>query len=204
MKTILVTGFEPFGGDARNPSAEIAQALDGETIAGSNVIGATLPCTFAGAGKKLLALRAKHHPHLIVGLGLAANRREITPERVALNLVDARIPDNAGRQPVERPVVATGPVAYWSSLPNRAIVRALAAERLPASISQTAGAFVCNHAFYLFMHALRHSRNIRAGFIHLPWPSDWPPQHLREATLTYAQLAEGVRIAVETTLRVRR
>jgi len=204
MDTILVTGFEPFGGDARNPSQEIAHALHRHRIRRAEIVGATLPCTFAGAARTLRQLLHQHRPSLVVGLGLAATRVELTPERVAINVDDARIPDNAGRQPLGTSIVKTGPVAYWSTLPIHAIVRDLSAAKIPASVSQTAGTFVCNHAFYLLMHELRRSRSVRGGFIHLPWPADWQPRHLTGATLTFEQLLNGVCLAIETSLKVRR
>ena len=108
-------------------------------------------------------------PALVVCLGQAGGRTGITPERIAINVDDARIPDNAGRQPVDRPIVRRGPAAYWSTLPIKAIVAALQARGIPAAVSQTAGTFVCNHVFYGLMHALRRRRGVRGGFVHLPW-----------------------------------
>jgi pyroglutamyl-peptidase len=111
-------------------------------------------------------------PALVICLGQAGGRAEITPERIAINVDDARIPDNAGRQPVDRPIVQRGPAAYWSKLPIKAIVTALRARDIPAAVSQTAGTFVCNHVFYGLMHALRRRRGVRGGFVHLPWLPD--------------------------------
>ena len=169
MKTVLLTGFEPFGGDPLNPSAEIARQIDGVEIEGHRVCGAVLPCVFGKSASELKRLIKRHRPVLVICLGLANGRAEITPERVAINVDDARIPDNAGRQPVDRPVVRGGPAAYWSTLPVKAIVAELRRNRVPAAVSQTAGTFVCNHVFYALMHELARQRSkVRGGFIHLP------------------------------------
>jgi pyroglutamyl-peptidase len=157
LKTVLITGFEPFGGAARNPTEEIVRALHGTTLAGWRIMGAVLPCVFGDAIEELRRQRRRHRPEVILCLGLAAGRSDITPERVAINVDDARIADNAGRQPIDRPIVRRGPVAYWSTLPIKAMVATLRARGLPASVSQTAGTFVCNHVFYALMHAIRRS-----------------------------------------------
>jgi pyroglutamyl-peptidase len=169
MKTVLLTGFEPFGGDPLNPSGEIARQLDGTEIEGHLVRGAVLPCVFGKSATELKRLIRRHRPALVICLGLANGRGEITPERVAINVDDARIADNAGRQPVDRPIVRRGPAAYWSTLPVKAIVAELRRQDVPAAVSQTAGTFVCNHVFYVLMNELaRARRKVRGGFIHLP------------------------------------
>lgn len=172
MKTVLITGFEPFGGDTHNPSAEIARALDGRVLAGRRVVGAVLPCVFGESVRELRRLLRRHRPELVICLGLAAGRAEITPERIAINVDDARLADNAGARPVDRPVIRGGPAAYWSTLPIKAMVAALRKRGVPASVSQTAGTFVCNHVFYGLMHALRRQRGVRGGFVHVPWMAE--------------------------------
>src|SRR4051812_3146118 len=136
MNPVLLTGFEPFGGDSFNPSAEIARQLSGAVIADREVIGAVLPCVFGRATAELDRLMEIHGPTLVICLGLAAGRAAITVERVAINLADARIPDNAGAQPVDQPVVPRGPAAYWSTLPVEEIVLALRARHVPAELSE--------------------------------------------------------------------
>jgi pyroglutamyl-peptidase len=192
MKTILLTGFEPFGGDRTNPSEQIARALDGRVIAGQRVVGAVLPCVFGAANIEVRRLLRFHRPALVVAIGLAGNRAEITPERVAINVDDARIPDNAGKQPVDTPIVRGGPVAYWSTLPIKAVVAALRARNVPASVSQTAGTFVCNHVFYGLMHALRRRRGVRGGFIHVPAETALPLDTMIEA------IALAIKVAATT------
>lgn len=201
MKTVLLTGFEPFGGDQDNASAEVARHLHGAVIGGHRVQAALLPCVFGAAKTELERQIRTVQPALVVCLGQAAGRAEITPERVAINVDDARIPDNAGRQPVDRAVVRGGPAAYWSTLPVKAMVAGLQTRGIPAAVSQTAGTFVCNHVFYGLMHALRR-RRIRGGFIHVPL---LPSQAGRgQPSLPLATLVTGVRLAVAVALRTRR
>ena len=198
---VLVTGFEPFGGDVVNPSAEIARALDGRVIAGRSVIGAVLPCVFQTSTPELARLLRRHCPAVVIATGLAGGRAEITPERVAINLDDARIPDNAGAQPIDLPVVRGGPAAYWSRLPIKAIVAALRERGIPAAVSQTAGTFVCNHVYYALMHALRRQPGLKAGFIHVP---GLPGQVRRgQPSLSQAKMIEAIEIAIEATLVAR-
>jgi pyroglutamyl-peptidase len=169
---LLLTGFEPFAGDARNPSGIVAAALDGVETGGGRVVAEVLPCVFGEAPAALLRAVARTSPEVVICLGLAGGRTGITVERVAINVDDARIPDNAGRQPVDRPVAAGGPVGYWSTLPIKAIVEDLREAGFPAAVSQTAGTFVCNHVFYALMHAVASGvvpTVRRAGFVHLPW-----------------------------------
>lgn len=201
-KTILVTGFEPFGGEKCNPSQKIAQALDGRVIAGRRVIGAMLPCKFGLSIAVLEKLLRAHRPELVVCVGQAGGRAEITPERVAINVDDARIADNARRQPVDQPVVRGGPAAYWSTLPIKAIVAALRKRKIPAAVSQTAGTFVCNHVFYGLMHALRRQRGVRGGFIHVPF---LPGQARKgQPSLPLGTMTKAIALAIETAITRRR
>ena len=200
MKTILLTGFEPFGGDALNPSEEIARALHGQVIARHRVVGALLPCVFGAALKELKHLLKLHQPALVVCTGLAGGRAEITPERVAINIDDARIADNAGQQPIDKPVVKGGPAAYWSTLPIKVIVRELRKRGLPAAVSQTAGTFVCNHVFYGLMHELAlHHPGVRGGFIHVPEQGKGGPP-----SPPIARMTEGIATAIAAAVEYRR
>jgi pyroglutamyl-peptidase len=198
---ILLTGFEPFGGESVNPSWQVAQALHGEIIAGARVHSLCLPCAFGDALDVLGAELARQRPGIVLALGQATGRADFSPERVAINLNDARIPCNAGRQPIDEPVVPGAPAAYFSTLPIKAIVAALREAGLPAAVSQSAGTYVCNHVFYGLMHALRRRRGVRAGFMHLPL---LPEQAAARATvptppsLPLATLVQGVRLALAT------
>lgn len=202
MKTVLLTGFEPFGGESINPSGEIARQLHGTVVGGHRIAGALLPCVFGAAITELKQRIRATKPVLVVCVGQAGGRAEITPERVAINVDDARIPDNAGRQPVDRPVVRGGPAAYWSTLPVKAIVAELRRCSIPAAVSQTAGTFVCNHVFYGLMHELRKQRKVRGGFIHVPFlPEQAKPG---QPSLTIGVMTAAIGTAVAVALRTRR
>jgi len=201
MKNVLVTGFEPFGGEMINPSALAAQVLDGRLIGGRRVAGVVLPCVF---GKSLEALSQemdRTQPELVICTGQAGGRAEISIERVAINIEDANIPDNAGNWPLDKPVIAGGPAAYWSTLPIKAIVAALQEARLPAAISQSAGTFVCNSVFYGLMQTLEQKPGVRGGFIHVPY---LPEQARRaadgSASLSLDEIVRGLEIVIETSL----
>lgn len=202
MKTVLLTGFEPFAGERRNPSQEIAAALHERVIAKHVVMGAVLPCVFRGSISELKRHIGRHQPQLVIALGQAGGRPDITPERIAINLDDARIPDNAGAQPSDRPIVKGGPAAYWSTLPIKAIADALLRRGFPASVSSTAGTFVCNHVFYGLMHTLRRRSGIRGGFIHVPF---LPEQVKRnEPSLPLTAMIAAIEIAIEVGITTRR
>lgn len=202
MKNVLLTGFEPFDGQAINPSEEIAREINDATIARHKVVGALLPCVFGAAIKELKHQIKLHDPAIVICLGQAGGRAEITPERVALNIDDARIRDNAGQQPVDKPVVKDGPAAYFSTLPIKAIVHELRRREIPAAVSQTAGTFVCNHVFYGLMHELAlHRPTVRGGFIHVPFV---PEQTTDKPTLRFEVMTEAVRVAIATAIEYRR
>ncbi|STW08470.1 pyrrolidone-carboxylate peptidase [Klebsiella grimontii] len=164
MAGVLITGFEPFGGEAVNPSWEVVKRLDGAIIAGQPVVARQLPCVFGDALTALNAALDELKPVLTLAIGQAGGRVDITVERVAINVDDARIPDNKGLQPIDVPIVAGGPAAYFSTLPIKAIVTALRSKGIPASVSQTAGTFVCNHVMYGLLHSLRHRSGAKGGF----------------------------------------
>ena len=164
---ILVTGFEPFGGQSLNPSWEVARALHGLALPGAQVTAVQLPCVFAQALPALQQALAQHRPDIVLALGQAEGRCDFSVERVAINVMDARIADNAGAQPIDVPVIAGGPAAYFSTLPIKSLVAGLKAAGFPASVSQTAGTFVCNQVFYALQHTLA-GRGVHSGFVHLP------------------------------------
>lgn len=202
MKTLLLTGFEPFAGETINASAEVVRHLHGEIICGQRVEVALLPCVFAASVLELRHQIRTLRPALVVCVGQAEGRAEITPERVAINVDDARIPDNEGQQPMDSPIVRGGPAAYWSTLPIKAIVTALRDRRIPAAVSQTAGTFVCNHVFYGLMHTLRRQRRVRGGFVHVPI---LPSQAKRgKASLPLATSVEALRIVLTVAIKTRR
>jgi pyroglutamyl-peptidase len=199
---VLITGFEPFGGSTVNPSQEIARNLHGHEISGHEVVAALLPCVFGAANVELRRQVRAVKPSLVICLGEAGGRTAITPERVAINVDDARIPDNAGNQPVDRPVVRGGRAAYFSTLPVKAIVAGLRAQDVPAEVSQTAGTFVCNHVFYGLMHELRLRRGARGGFIHVPYLPEQAPKGA--SSLPLEKMVSAIARAMEIALSVRR
>lgn len=205
-RRVLVAGFEPFAGDTVNPSSEAARAFDGWRCEGATVRAVQLPCVFGRAVDALDAALAEWRPELVVGLGQAAGRAEISPERVAINVDDARIPDNAGRQPVDAAVVPGGPAAYFSTLPIKAIVRDLRAAGWPAAVSNTAGTFVCNHVFYALMHRLATDPALagaRGGFVHVPCLPEQAARLTGMPSMALAAQVDALRVLFGTALTVR-
>lgn len=198
--SVLVTGFDPFGGSTVNPSWQAVQALHGREIAGHRVVGAALPTVFAASIDRLRALLEEHQPRLVVCTGQAGGRPAISLERVAINVDDARIPDNAGRQPVDTPIVPDGPAAYFTRLPIKAMLQALLDAGVRAEVSQTAGTFVCNHAFYGLMHLLAQPRwqDVRGGLVHVPWlPEQGQP------SMGLDQIVRGLELGIACALQTR-
>jgi pyroglutamyl-peptidase len=169
---VLLTGFAPFDGAATNESWEaVREAVPMLVAQGIDAEGVELPVEFGAASALLADAVRALRPRLVIAVGLAAGRTAITPERVAINIRDARIPDNAGAAPVDEPVVPGGPVGRFSTLPIKAIVAALATDGVPAAVSQTAGTYVCNDVFYALQHLLATEPaldGIRGGFVHVP------------------------------------
>jgi pyroglutamyl-peptidase len=202
MPTVLVTGFDPFENEPINPSWEAVRTLDGQGIAGADIIARQLPTVFGESIKTLDKLLTSLRPDVVIAVGQAGGRPEISIERVAINVDDARIADNAGKQPIDTVIASEGPAAYFSTLPIKAIVRELRAGGIPASVSQTAGTFVCNHVFYGLMHAIaRHKLRTRGGFIHIPYLPSQAAQHPGHPSLAQDTVVAGLRVAIETTLR---
>ncbi|WP_454252543.1 pyroglutamyl-peptidase I [Pseudomonas sp. Marseille-Q7302] len=193
--TLLLTGFAPFGGEDLNPSWEAVRRLDGERLGDLTVVAAQLPTEFGTALKMLDDLLDHHRPTLVVAVGQAGGRAELSLERIAINVDDARIPDNAGRQLIDEPVVAGGPAAYFSTLPIKAMVHALRAAGIPAAVSQTAGTFVCNHVFYGLQHRLQGT-GVRGGFIHIPYLPAQAAAQPGAPSMALETLVAGLRLAL--------
>jgi pyroglutamyl-peptidase len=198
VPAVLVTGFDPFGGDAVNPSWQAARALHGKRIAGHRVIAAQLPTVFDRSLAVLRELLAEHKPRLVVCTGQAGGRAAMALERVAINVNDARIADNAGSQPVDTPVIAGAPAAYFTSLPIKSMLAALEGAAVRAEVSQTAGTFVCNHVFYGLMHELATQPSlagVRGGLVHVPWlPLQGQP------SMPLEDMVRGLELAIERAL----
>lgn len=193
--TLLLTGFAPFGGETLNPSWEAVRRLDGERLGNLPVVAAQLPTEFGAALRALDELLERHRPTLVVAVGQAGGRAELSLERIAINVDDARIPDNAGRQPIDEPVVAGGPAAYFSTLPIKAMTRVLRDAGIPAAVSQTAGTFVCNHVFYGLQHRLQGS-GVRSGFIHIPYLPAQAAAQPGAPSMALETLIAGLRLAL--------
>lgn len=196
-KTVLVTGFDPFGGSAVNPSWDAIHALHGREIAGHRVVGGEIPTVFGASIERLAALMQAYQPRLVICTGQAGGRAAISLERVAINVNDARIPDNVGAKPIDTPIHPDGPAAYFTSLPIKAMLQALLQEGVRAEVSQTAGTFVCNHTFYGLMHMLAQPRwhGVRGGLIHVPYlPEQGAP------SMQLAQVVRGLEVAIACAL----
>ena len=193
---VLVTGFEPFGGDQSNPSWDVCTRLPRE-IAGLRVEVCRVPCEFRRAIEVVAAAIERHRPSLVLSLGLASGRTHMGVERVAINVDDARIPDNGGVQPVDQPIAANGPPAYFATLPVKAMVAEMHARGVPAEVSNTAGTFVCNHLMYGVLHfiAAQHLP-ARAGFIHVPRAEGQSLAERAVPTMSLATMARGVEAAI--------
>jgi pyroglutamyl-peptidase len=167
--TLLITGFEPFGHSDVNPSEQVARALDGTEVGGLRIATAILPVEAQRGPANLLEAIRVFRPAAVVCLGEASRRPVVSIERVAINLMDYRIRDNAGNLVADRPVAADGPAAYFASLPVRAMLEAVLAEGIPCELSLSAGAFLCNQVMYsLLHHAAQQGLDLPGGFIHLP------------------------------------
>lgn len=193
--TLLLTGFAPFGGEELNPSWEAVRRLNGERLGDLPVVAAQLPTEFGAALRVLDELLDRHRPTLVVAVGQAGGRAELSLERIAINVDDARIPDNVGRQPIDEPVVPGGPAAYFSTLPIKAMVHALRAAGFPAAVSQTAGTFVCNHVFYGLQHRLQGT-GVRGGFIHIPYLPAQAANQPGAPSMALETLVAGLRLAL--------
>jgi len=189
---ILLTGFEPFGNSSLNPSGEIVKAIEADSI-----IGAILPVVFGQSAQMLKDLINLHKPDAMLCLGQAEGRHAMTPERVAINLDDARIPDNAGNMPSEQSIIDGGPAAYFSTLPVKEMVNAMKEANVPAAISLSAGSFVCNHLFYSMQHHLVGS-GVRSGFMHVPLMDQQRVEFSGLPSMPLAQMSAGVLACLKT------
>ena len=205
MKTVLITAFEPFGGEQLNPSWEAVSHLHEHMLCGAKIVAKQLPCAFGASLDALYAAIEEVQPEIVIAVGQAGGRTDVTIERVGINVDDARIPDNAGNQPIDEPIVKDGPAAYFSTLPIKAIVEGIREAGIPASVSQTAGTYVCNHVMYGLMHYLaQHKNAIRGGFIHIPWLPEQAVKHPGAASMPAQTVILALEMAVSISLTVER
>lgn len=194
---LIITAFEPFGGESVNPAQLAVQALP-ENIAGAALHRLVLPVSFGHCFEPLRRALHECRPDAVLCIGQAGGRFQITPERVAINCMDARIADNDGVQPQDQPVVPGGPAAYFSTLPLRGIEHALLQSNIPAGISNTAGTYVCNALMYQLLHECAlHMPQVMAGFIHMPYMTAQVLQRPATPSLSPEQLVQGLTAAVQ-------
>ena len=167
MKKLLITGFDPFDGASVNPSWEAVKLLP-DTIGEYELCKLQIPTVFGLAARTVLEKAAEICPDVIISVGQAGTRAAVTPERIGINIRDARITDNAGVSPKDEPIVPGGPDAYFSTLPVKAMIAAINDAGLPGAISNTAGTFVCNDVLYSLLHHYAGT-HVRCGFVHVPW-----------------------------------
>jgi len=182
MRKLLITGFDSFGGGTTNPSWEAVKSLP-DTVGDFVLCKLQIPTVFGKAAQMVLEKAAEVQPDVILCVGLAGGRDAVTPERIAVNIRDARIPDNAGNQPQGEFVVSDGPAAYFATVPVVAMTQAIRDVGIPGAVSNTAGTFVCNDVLYSLLHRY-HGTEVRCGFIHVPYlPEQGSPSLTLERTV---------------------
>lgn len=194
-KKVLVTGFDPFGKDTVNPALEAVKQLDGIVVNDVEIIAQEVPTVFHKSIEVMITAIEKYQPDVVICVGQAGGRTQITPERIAINVDDARIPDNQQNQPIDEPIEAGGPDAYFTTLPVKHMVRAMKNAGVPAAVSNTAGTFVCNHIFYGLMHYLANNApTVRGGFIHIPYIPEQATEN-GAASLSLDTIVSGLKAA---------
>lgn len=195
---ILITGFDPFGGEKINPALEAVKNLPGQ-IAGAEIIKLELPTVFGKSAELLYKKMKEFNPDVILNIGQAGGRFDISLERVAINLDDARIPDNEGKQPLDETIRSDGSPAYFSSLPIKAIVENIKTNGIPASVSNTAGTFVCNHIMYQNLYFIeKEFPGSIGGFVHIPFLPDQVVTKAKEPSMSLADITRALELAIET------
>ena len=193
---ILVTGFDPFGGEKVNPALEAVKSLP-SVIQGAEIRWVEIPTVFYKSAEVLEAEIDRYQPDVVLCIGQAGGRASLTPERVAINQDDARIPDNQGNQPIDTPIRLDGEAAYFSTLPIKAMVQAIKEVGLPATVSNTAGTFVCNHLMYQALYlADKKFPHMRAGFMHIPYMTEQVINKPNTASMNLADIVKGIEAAI--------
>ena len=193
---ILVTGFDPFGGEKVNPALEAVKSLP-SVIHGAEIRWVEIPTVFYKSAEVLEAEIVRYQPDVVLCIGQAGGRASLTPERVAINQDDGRIPDNQGNQPIDTPIRLDGEAAYFSTLPIKAMVQAIKEEGLPATVSNTAGTFVCNHLMYQALYlADKKFPNMRAGFMHIPYMTEQVINKPNTASMNLSDIVKGIEAAI--------
>ena len=199
---ILISAFDPFGGDLINPALEAVKLMKDE-ISGAQIVKLEVPTVFNKCIDKVVEAIHKEKPDVVLNIGQAGGRFEVTPERVAINVDDARIKDNEGKQPIDKPIYEDGEPAYFSTLPVKAMVENVRAHGLPCSVSYSAGTYVCNSVMYRVLHlAARSYPNMKAGFIHVPYSSEQVANKDRPlASMPIEIIAKSLEHAIEAVVK---
>ena len=193
---ILVTGFDPFGGEQVNPALEAVKTLP-SVIHGAEIRWVVIPTVFYQSAEVLEAEIERYQPDVVLCIGQAGGRASLSPERVAINQDDARIPDNDGNQPIDTPIRLDGEAAYFSTLPIKAMVKAIKEVGLPAAVSNTAGTFVCNHLMYQALYlADKKFPDMRAGFLHIPYMTEQVVNKPNTASMCLRDIVRGIEAAI--------
>jgi len=201
MTKVLVTGFDPFGGEPINPAWESVKELAKIESDQYKVEVRQIPTVFDKSIEHLYAAIEETKPDIVLCIGQAGGRGDLSIERVAINVNDARIADNEGNQPIDTPIVEHGPAAYWSTLPIKSMVHELQQQGIPSSISQTAGTYVCNHVFYGLMHYVAENKAaIRGGFIHIPYLPEQAARQSGQPSMALETIVKGLRVAIEAVI----
>ncbi|WP_315118881.1 pyroglutamyl-peptidase I [uncultured Clostridium sp.] len=194
---VLITGFDPFGGEKINPSFEAVKKID-DKVSGAEIIKAEIPTVFKKSIEEVERLITNHKPDIVICVGQAGGRFDISVERVAINIDDARIEDNEGNQPVDKKVFEDGENAYFSNLPIKAMVSEMRSNNIPASLSNTAGTFVCNHTMYGLLYLINKKYpNIKGGFIHVPYIAEQVITKQNTPFMDLDKIGEGLTFAIK-------
>jgi pyroglutamyl-peptidase len=199
MMKFLITGFEPFGGERTNPAYEAVKGLP-DRIEDIEIIKSEIPTAFHLSIQKVEALIKNHMPDVVICVGQAGGRSNVTLERIGINIDDAGIPDNQGKQPIDEAIYLDGPAAYFSTLPIKAIVKTLRENGIPAGVSNSAGTYVCNHIMYGLLHVLKTEYpGVRGGFIHVPYCESQVVDRPNVPSMNLASLTKALQLAIKCT-----
>lgn len=194
---VLVTGFDPFGGESVNPALESIKKLPKE-IAGAQIVTLEIPTVIGKSVDKIRAKVEEEKPDVVLSIGQAGGRPDLTVERIGINVDDCRIPDNEGNQPVDEPVAADGPAAYFVTIPIKAMVQKMLKNGYPASVSNTAGTFICNHVCYGVAHlAATKYPKMRTGFMHIPFLPEQVLDKRNMPSMSLETIVGGITCAIE-------
>jgi len=193
---VLLTAFDPFGGESVNPAQQAVEAV-ADQVAGAEVVKCIVPTVFGKSIETVYAAMKKENPDVTFCIGQAGGRIGLTPERVAINLDDARIEDNEGNQPFDKTIREDGENAYFTSLPVKAMVAKIKEAGVPASVSYTAGTFVCNHLMYgVLYHISKEFPNMKGGFMHVPYLHEQVLNRANTPSLSKEDIVKGIEAAI--------